>query len=124
MEQTDACKRHHHIVFIAGLDHCVVSYRAAWFRDIAYAALLCSLDIIGEWEESVRSQGYFCQLIQPCAFFLSGEDFRLLCKGFLPGAVCQHVHVLFSDVHVNGIVSFRAADGILKGQVHHLRALS
>ena len=53
MEQADAGEGHRHVVFVAGLDHVVVANGSARLRNIFHAALMGSLDIIPEWEESI-----------------------------------------------------------------------
>ena len=53
MEQSDTCKAHSHTVFIASFNDLVISDRTARLSHIFHAALMGSLDIIPEWEESI-----------------------------------------------------------------------
>ena len=53
MEQSDTCKAHGHTVFIASFNDLVISDRTARLSHIFHAALMGSLDIIPEWEESI-----------------------------------------------------------------------
>ena len=55
MEQTDACKCHGNAVFVAGFNDMIVTYRASCLSYILYAALVRTLDVIAEGEESVRA---------------------------------------------------------------------
>ena len=71
MEQTDSCEGHHHSIFIAGLDHCVIAHRAAWFSHILHTALMGSLNIVAEREEGVRAESHICKAVKPCTFLFS-----------------------------------------------------
>ena len=53
MEQTDSCKCHCHIIFVASADNMVVAYRTTRLCYVADAALMCSFDVISKGEESV-----------------------------------------------------------------------
>ena len=53
MEQTNACKAHGHAIFVACLNHLVISDRTTRLRNVFDTALMRSLDVITEWEESV-----------------------------------------------------------------------
>ena len=55
VEQTDACKCHCHIVFVASSNHMVITYGATRLCNVADTTLMCAFYIISEWEESVRS---------------------------------------------------------------------
>ena len=73
MEQTDTGECHRHSVFIAHIDHVVVTDRSTRLCDILYTALVGTLNIITEREESVRAEGHILHLVEPCAFFLFCE---------------------------------------------------
>ena len=105
MEQADAGEGHRHVVFVAGLDHVVIANGSARLRDIFHAALMCTLDIVTEREERVRAQCHVGHLIQPCTLLLLSEYRRFYLKGLLPYAVSQHIHVLVTDVNVNGVIA-------------------
>ena len=124
MEQADSGECQYHVVFIAGFDHIVVTDRAARFCDILYTGAVCSFDVVTEWEEGIRTQRYAGQGIQPCAFFLSGQRFRFFGKEVFPNAVCQHIHIIVRDVHVDGVVAVCSADVLFKWQVEHLLMLT
>ena len=53
VEKADSRECHSDIVLIAGLDDIVITYGAACLGDIAYAALMCALDIVTEGEEGI-----------------------------------------------------------------------
>ena len=55
VEQTDACKRHGDAVFVAGFDDMVITYRTACLGDVFHAALVRTLDVVAEGEESIRA---------------------------------------------------------------------
>ena len=117
MEQTDACECHRHSVFIADFDHVVVTDRSARLCDIFYAALVCALDIVAEREEGVRSESHILHLVEPCALLFFREYRRLLREDFLPFAVSKNIHVLVSDVNVDGIVAVRTFDLVDKRKI-------
>ena len=45
--------RHDHPVFIACIDHIVVSHRTSRLRDILHTAPVGALDIVAKWEECI-----------------------------------------------------------------------
>ena len=53
MEQTNSGKRHNHIVFVAALDHQIISHGTAGLGNIRYAALLSPLNVVAEGEEGI-----------------------------------------------------------------------
>ena len=124
MEQTDPGKCHGDTVLVAGLDDLAVADGTARLCDILHAALSGALNVVSEGEEGVTSQGNALHAVQPGAFFLSGENIRLLCKEMLPVAVGKKIHVLRSDVNVDGVVPFRAAHILLEGKVEDLGSLA
>ena len=109
VEQTNACKRHHHIVFIAACDHICITHGSTGLCDVFYAALMCSLDVIGEGEERIASQSHILHFVKPCSLFLSGKYGRFYLEDAFPCAVCQHIHVLITHVDINGIVTVGSA---------------
>ena len=85
---------------------------------------MCTLNIVTEREERVRAQCHTGHLIQPCTLLLLGEYRRFYLKGLLPYAVSQHIHVLVTDVNVNGVITVSTLDAVHKLQVQHLRSLA
>ena len=73
MEQPDPGKRHGHAVLIAGFNHLVIPYGAAWLGDILYAAFMCPLDIVPKGEEGIGTQSHILHPIQPGPLFLPGK---------------------------------------------------
>ena len=117
MEQPDPRKRHGHAIFIADLDDVVVTDRTAWLGNVFNTALMGSFNVVSKGEEGVGAQGHILHLIQPCPLFFSCEYRRLLCKDLFPLAVCQYVHILVSDVNVDGIIPVGPFDLIDKRKV-------
>lgn len=124
MEQTDARKCHHHVVFIAACDHIAVAHGSAGLCDVFYAALMCSLNIIGEGEECITSQSHILHFVQPCSLFLSGKYRRLHLENTFPGAVCQNIHVFITHVNINGIVTVGSAQAVYELKSEYLRRLT
>ena len=58
MEQPDSCECHGHAVFVAALDDQIISYRSARLCDIADAAFVSPLNVVGKGEEGIGPQGY------------------------------------------------------------------
>ena len=83
MEQSDTSKTHHHSIFIASLNHSIITHRSTRLRNILHATLMSTLNIITEWEECIRSQCNIRHLIQPCTFLFLCKYFRFLCESFL-----------------------------------------
>ena len=57
MEKPHVRKRHSHAVFVAALNHRVITDGSAGFCDVFHAALVSALDVVAEGEESVGAQG-------------------------------------------------------------------
>ena len=53
MEQSDTSKTHHHSIFIASLDHSIITHRSTRLRNILHTTLMRTLDIIPKWEECI-----------------------------------------------------------------------
>ena len=117
VEQTNAGECHRHSVFVAHIDHVVVTDRSARLGDILYAALVGTLDIVAEWEEGVRAESHILHLVEPCAFLLFCEYRRLLCEDLLPLTLSENIHVLISDINVDGVVAVRTFDFVDKRKV-------
>ena len=85
---------------------------------------MCALNVVAEWEERVAAHGNALKRRKPSRFLLTGEHLRLLREKLLPNTVAQHVVMLLTDVHVNGVVAVRTADALLKRQIQHLFMLT
>jgi len=53
VEQSYTCEGHGDIVFVAGLDHIVITHAATCLGDELHTALMGTLDIVAEGEERV-----------------------------------------------------------------------
>ena len=124
MEQADVRHGHRHVVLVGRLDDIVVADGAAGLGDVGHAALVGTLDVVAEREESIGAEGDACLLLEPGLFLLTREDGRLLGEDALPVIGLQEVFPLFADVDVDGVVAVRAADFRLERQVEDLRALA
>lgn len=56
MEQADVRHGHRHVVLVGRLDDIVVADGAAGLGDVGHAALVGTLDVVAEGEESIRSR--------------------------------------------------------------------
>ena len=64
VEQTNTGECHRHSVFVAHIDHVVVTDRSTRLRDILYAALVGTFDIVAEREEGVRADPASCRAMR------------------------------------------------------------
>ena len=117
VEQTDTGECHCHSVFVAHIDHVVVTDRATRLCDILHAALVGTFDIVAEREEGVRAESHILHLVEPCTFFLFCEYRRFFGEYFLPLTVCENIHILVPDINVNGVVAVRTFDLVDKRKV-------
>ena len=117
MEQTNAGECHRHSVFVAHIDHVVVTDRSARLGDILYAALVGTLDIVAEREEGIGAESHILHLIEPCAFLLLCEYRRLLSEDLLPLTLSENIHILVPDINVDGVVAVRTFDIVDKRKV-------
>ena len=56
VEQAHPGKRHHHAIFIARLNHIVITDRAAGLRNIGNAAAMRTFNIIAKREERIAAK--------------------------------------------------------------------
>ena len=56
---------------------------------------MSTLDIVAEWEECVRTQGYLGVLSYPLLLLLHSEHFGLLLEEHLPCAIAQYIVMIF-----------------------------
>ena len=117
MEQADTGECHCHSVFVAHIDHVVVTDRATRLCDILHAALVGTLNIITEREESVRAESHILHLVEPCALLLLCEYRRLLSEDLLPLTLSENIHIFISDINVDGVVAVRTFDLVDKRKV-------
>ena len=64
VEQTDACKRHHHVIFIAACNNICITHGSTGLCDVFYTTLMSSFDIIGEGEECIASQSHILHFVK------------------------------------------------------------
>ena len=114
MEQPNPRKAHGHAVLIADLNHIVVAHRSAGLSHILHAASVRPLDIITKGEERVGSQRHAAHPIKPRPLRLGRKHLRLHLENLLPCAVSQHIHVILSDIEINGIIPVRPSDTVHK----------
>ena len=110
MEQADAGECHCDIVLVAGLDDIVVTDRTAGLCNVSNNGLLCTLDVVTEREECVRSKTHIGILCKPCLLLLDGKYRRLYLEDALPLTLAEYVLILIADVNVDRIVTVSAAD--------------
>ena len=96
----------------------------ARLNDILHAAAERPLDVVAKGEEGVGAKTHVGILCQPFLFCLCGKHFGLRLKDRRPLIVGKHVHIVFADVKVDGIVPVGSADGGQKRQGKHLRRLA
>ena len=64
---------HGDAILVACLDHQIVSDGSARLRDVLHPASMCSLYVVTEREESIRSQSDAVHFIQPFSLFFSRQ---------------------------------------------------
>ena len=124
MEETNAGEGHGDAVLVASHDDMVVANGTSGLGDELHTALVSSLHVVTEWEESVAAQGYARVLGNPLLFLFAREHFGLHLEELLPLALGQHVVVVVRDVDVDGVVAVGAADAVDEWQCHHFRMLA
>ena len=90
----------------------VVTDGSAGFCNVLNAALMSTLDVVTEGEESVRAKSYVVVLSEPSLLLFSCEYSRLNLEDVLPCAFCENVLILVRDVNVDSVVSVRSSDVI------------
>ena len=124
MEEADSGEGHDHIVLVAAFNDQVVTDGTTGLRYILNAALMGTLDIVGEGEESVGAERYTCQLVQPCALLFCGKDRGFLLEYLLPCSLGENVLVFAAYIDIYGIVAVSAVNIVTEGQIQDLGALS
>ena len=124
MEQPNAGKRHDHIVFIADGDDVIISKRPAGLRYVLHAALMSALDVVAKGEECIGTQRHSCHRVKPCPLLFLCKDIRLDFEYLLPLTFCQYIHILVSDIEIDGVIADRPLDLVHKGQFQNLGSLA
>ena len=105
MKQTDSCKCHNHIVLVCTLDDKIITYRTTRLCDILHTTLLCTLYIIREWEECIRTKCYISISIEPSTLLLTCKYWWLYLETLLPFALAKYILILITDVNIDCIVT-------------------
>lgn len=109
VEKTKTGEGHRNAVAVAGLNDLIISNRAARLGDVGDTALSCTLDIVSEGEESVRSERNPLKTVKPSALRLPGKGRGLKRKYAFPATVTKQILALIADVDINRVVALRAA---------------
>ena len=56
VEQSESCEAHGHSILITCINYVIVSYRTTRLSDILNAGLLCTFDVVAEWEERIGTK--------------------------------------------------------------------
>lgn len=87
VEQADARECHRHLKAVAGVDHVIISNRAARLGDILHTAAVRALNIVAKREERIRAKRNAIERFQPRLPLLAGERLRLHSEELLPYAI-------------------------------------
>ena len=123
MEQTDSGEAHHHSVLITRFDHMIVSNGAARLRYISDAASVGPFYIVSKREERIRAKRHIRVLRQPRALFFLREYLRTDLENILPLALGKHIHIILSNIQIDGVVPVGAFNMIHKPESEHLGRL-
>ena len=124
VEKSHAGEGHYHIIFISSVDYNVVPDGSAGLCNVAYAAALCSLDVVVEREERVGAECNACDAVEILARLSVGERLGLDCEVLLPDAVRADVLFVFVDISVDDIVAVGTLNFGLERQVENLVMLT
>ena len=124
MEKSHSCKCHYDSKLVAAVNNILVSDGTARLRDVACAALVCSLNVVKEWEEGIRSTSYSANTVKVCSLLLFCESLRLLGEVVLPDTVCTAVLFILVDVSIDDIVSCRSSEVLSERKVKNLLLLA
>ena len=119
VEQSHAGEGHGHAVLVALGDDQIVTDGAAGLCNVADAALLGALDVIGEGEESVAAQSYAGLAVQIGPDFLCGQMFGLLGEVVLPVAVSADILLIAIDEAIDDIVADGTGNIGTEGQIQN-----
>ena len=109
MEQSYSSECHCHVVLVASHDNMIVPDRSARLGNVSHTALFSSLDVVTEWEESVRTKANACVLCKPFLLFSLSEHLRLYLECVLPYALSQYIIMLVRNVNVDSVISVRTS---------------
>ena len=123
MEKTHTGKGHDDAILIALFDDQIVTDGAAGFGDILDTGSGGALDVVGEGEEGIGTQGNSVPGIQPSTLFLRGQRLRTSGEVVLPDAVGADILFVAVDVTVNDVVPIGAAQIVTEGQGQRLGML-
>ena len=87
----------------------IVPDRSARLGNVSHTALFSSLDVVAEWEESVRTKANACVLCKPFLLFSLSEHLRLYLECVLPYALSQYIIMLVRNVNVDSVISVRTS---------------
>ena len=124
VEETYTCECHGYAILVAGLDHIVIAHRTARLGNKLYAALVRTLYVVAEGEESIAAQCHLGILGYPFLLLFAGEHLWLLLEKHLPCAFAQYIIIVVADIHVDSIVAVGTAYAINKWKVHDFRMLA
>ena len=124
VEQTHAGECHGNAVLVASVDNMVITNTTTCLSNILNTALVSTLDVVAEGEESIATKTYVGVLCQPLLHLLLGERFGAFGEELLPLAIAQNVLALGTDVDVDGVVTVGTTDAGNEGKIHHLGVLT
>ena len=78
----------------------IVPDRSAWLGNVSHTVSFSPLDVVAEWEESVRTKANACVLCKPFLLFSLSEHLRLYLECVLPYALSQYIIMLVRNVNV------------------------
>ena len=76
VEQSHTVECHCNTVLVTAVDYFLVTHRAARLNDVLHTALLCTLNVITEGEECIRTKCKVIHLIKPSTLLFLREYFR------------------------------------------------
>ena len=109
MEEANVSERHSDAVLVAGINNMIVTDTTACFCYVFNTTLMSTLNIVAEWEESVRTKANACVLCKPFLLFSLSEHLRLYLECVLPYALSQYIIMLVRNVNVDSVISVRTS---------------
>jgi hypothetical protein len=122
MEQPQACKAHHHVMFIAAFDDGIVADGTAGLRDVLHAAQIRTFDVVREREERVGAERDVLYTVQIRPLFLRGKGLGPMREKALPYALCADVLFILIDIAVDDVVTVRSRRLRQERQIQNLSA--
>ena len=124
MEESHAGEGHRHSVFITAGNNNIVTNGATGLCNVGNAALLCTLDIVIEGEESVGAEGNTRNGVKIGSLFCDSEGFGLNSEIFLPVSVFANVFFVLVDISVDDIVTVGTAESVFERKIQDLVVLT